>query len=208
MLPALRPAKASATSPLPADTDLSALAGKRVLCLLDEDNLRISIKSHALRLAFDLLRRKLSATARSVSAWVVLTAELGDTRRQAYLVPRGWQVVSVPREIVMTITGPRMKANADMDICFLAGSLVLKGQFDAMLIGSGDGDLGVAIARGIRRLQAVPDIYTLSVPGSTSHRIRPSNNPTLFAANILIGRDITRPAESRNKSKVDRVLAG
>ncbi len=184
--------ESSPTSPLPAHTDFSGLASRRVLCLLDEDNLRISIGAHALRLSFDLLLRKLSATARGVLPWAVVTARVGDDRRQKYLVQRGWHVVTVPRETVLTVKGPRIKANGDMDLCYLAGSLALK-RFEAVLLGSGDGDLCVAIARGIRRLKAAQEIFTLSVPGSTSHRILVANNPSLFDGNVMVGRDVLRP---------------
>jgi hypothetical protein len=184
---------------------LSALARQRVLCLADEDNLRISLKAHGLCLSFDSLLRRLSATAMGVSPWAVVTSAVGDTRHASYLVGTGWRVVSVPREIVNTVNGPCLKANGDFDFCFLAATLVSKHRFDAVVIASGDGDLCVAIARGIRRLQSVPEIHTLSVVGSTSHRIRPVNNPYLFDGNILVGRDIARPAGSPDH-KLDRGL--
>jgi hypothetical protein len=182
---------------LPTRTDFSALTGKTVLVLADEDNLRIGTTTdHRLRLSFDLLLRKLASAARRVSPWAVITACAGDPRRETYLLRRGWRVLKIPRETVMTVDGPRTKSNADMDICFLAGNLIANDRFDATIIASGDGDLCIAIGRGIRRVQPAQKILTASVPGSTSHRILAANNP-LFDGNILLGRDVMRPAEPR-----------
>ncbi len=197
--PISRPAGASSSSRLPAQTDFSALTGKRVLIVADEANLRISVEEHGRRLSFELLHRKLSAAARSLSPWAVISASEGDTNRAAYLLQHHWQVISIPRETVMTVDGPRMKANADMDICFLAGNLIVNDFFHAIVVASGDGDLCIAIARGIRRVQPGQEIFTASVPGSTSHRILAANN-SLFDGNVLLGRDVMRPAEPRSST--------
>lgn len=175
---------------LPATTDFTVFTGMNVLCLVDEDNLRISLQRHGVRLSYRTLLARLTSQARRVAAWAVLTAAAGDSRREAYLAQRGWDVLTIPQEVVMTVDGPCKKANADLDLCFTAGALARAKRCEAVLLGTGDGDLAIAIARGIKRLHAGRAVYTLSVPGSTSHRLR--NAPDLFAGNLLIGEDITR----------------
>ena len=193
-IPVLRRNGPSASPRLPTHTDFSALSGKTVLIVADEDNLRIGTTDHGLRLSFDLLLRKLSGTARRVSPWAVITGRADDARRETYLLHRGWRVLKIPRETVMTVDGPRTKSNADMDICFLAGNLITNDFYDATVIASGDGDLCIAIGRGIRRARPAQEILTASIPRSTSHRILAANNP-LFDGNILLGLDLMRQAE-------------
>jgi len=195
-IPALRSKGDLSRFRLATRTDLSALNGKTVLIFADEDNLRIGTTDHGLRMSFDLLLRKVASAARRVSPWAVITAFAGDPRREAYLLRRGWRVLKIPRETVMTVDGPRTKSNADMDICFLAGSLIVKDIYDVTIIASGDGDLCIAIGRGIRRVRPAQEVFTVSVPGSTSHRILAANNP-LFDRNTLLGQDVMRPAELR-----------
>jgi hypothetical protein len=79
-----------------------------------------------------------------------------------------------------------------MDLCFECGRLVGAGQYDAVLVGSGDGDLCVALARGIRRIAPGCRTVTLSVRESTSRRLL--TRPDLFDGNILIGGDLTDSA--------------
>lgn len=178
------------TGTLPATTDFTVFAGTRLLCLVDEDNLRISLQRQSVRLSYRTLLARLTAQARHVAACAVLTVAVGDSRREAYLQQRGWHVLTIPQETVLTVHGPAKKANADLDLCFEAGVLVSVAQCEAVLLGTGDGDLAIAIARGLRRRQPMCAVYTLSVPGSTSHRLL--NAPDLFTDNLLIGEDITR----------------
>jgi len=177
---------------LPPGTDFSALRGKRLLALVDEDNLRMALKAYGVRIAYRVFLRHLKAEAQKVSPWVVCTRFENDDRRDAYLKGCGWNAVAIARETVMTVRGPTRKANADMDLCFVAGYLARGGSFDAVLIGSGDGDLCLSIARGIKRIPARREVFTLSVPRSTSHRILCANEPGLFDGNIIVGRDICK----------------
>lgn len=176
---------------LPAATDLSVFGGRRLLCLIDEDNLRVSIRDHERHLSYQILHQRLQRETRSLAAWAIFTRPADDHRRRCYLQMRGWRVIDIPREIVTTSQGPVKKANADMDLCFAAGYLLQQDHYDAVLIGSGDGDLCIALARGIRRIRPECAIVTLSVPGSTSRRLT-SGSP-LFDATLLIGHDLTRP---------------
>jgi len=188
-----RPPRASC---LPATTDLSALKGRHVLTVVDEDNLRISMRQHHQPLSYRLLLGKLHTETRCVFPLAVLTAAEGDQRREAYLKNTGWNVLVVPRETVFTTAGPQLKANADFDLAFELGHLVNTGQFDTVLLGTGDGDLAVAIGRGIRRRCPTLHLFTLSVPGSTSGRLRTRSD--LFDGNIAVGRDLSSSLDQLN----------
>lgn len=179
-----------AMSALPATTDFSALVGKRLLCLVDEDNLRISLKDHGRRLSYQRLMKRLKAKARSMSGWAVLTAAAGDHRRAHYLKKRGWDVLRINQETVMTVRGLERKANADFDLAFLAGHLVSTARSDTVVIGTGDGDLAISVARGLKRIQPSIRVFSMSIPGSTCHRLLTRTD--LFDGNFLVGLDITR----------------
>jgi hypothetical protein len=173
---------------LPDLTGFQQLSGRRIACLLDEDNLRISLaREHGCVLDYDALLHRLRATAEAVSPWAVLTLAQGEGWREAELKLCGWRTLSFPHEIVQTINGPTKKSNADMDLCFEAGRL-MRGQFDTLLVGSGDGDLCVSAARGVKRINRDKRIVALSVPGASSHRLRTRGD--LFDGSILIGRDL------------------
>ena len=175
---------------LPNTTDLSALKDQRVLTVVDEDNLRISMQQHQQPLSYRRLLDRLQDETRGVFPLAVLTAPKGDQRRQAYLESRGWNVLAIPQETIFTPAGPQLKANADFDLAFEIGLLLNTARFDAVLLGTGDGDLAVAIGRGIRRRCPSLHLFTLSVAGSASDRLRSRSD--LFDGNIVVGRDISR----------------
>ncbi|PWU14394.1 MAG: hypothetical protein C5B50_17605 [Verrucomicrobia bacterium] len=177
--------------PLPAATDFSVITGLRVLVLVDEDNLRISMQRHRRKLSYRRLLDRVRSVAGEVVPLAVLTAPPNSTQRERYLQTRGWSTLTVPQETIRTKAGTRKLANADMDICFEAGRAALQWSGDAILIGSGDGDLSIAIARGVKRAHPTKKVYTLSVPGCASRRLRDRRD--LFDASLNIGLDLTRP---------------
>jgi hypothetical protein len=178
---------------LPPATDLGPLAGRRVLAVVDDENLRISMTRRlGVRLSYRTLRGRLEEAAAGVTPVVVFSAAPGDDRRARYFSDRGWHPVPVPIEVVMTRDGPVRKANADFDIAFEAGRLAAGGGAEAVLVGTGDGELGVAIARGMRRALPGCRVFALGVPGSTSRRL---HRRDLFDGVIYVGRDLARAKE-------------
>jgi hypothetical protein len=125
---------------------------------------------------------------------VVFSAAPGDGRRARYFSDRGWHPVPVPIEVVMTRQGPIRKANADLDMAFEAGRLAAGSGAQAVLVGTGDGELGVAIARGVRRALPGCRVHALGVPGSTSRRL---HRRDLFDGVIYVGRDLAHAQEGR-----------
>jgi hypothetical protein len=85
-----------------------------------------------------------------------------------------------------------------MDICFEAGRAAFNWGGDAVVIGSGDGDLSTAIARGLKRAVPGKKVFTLSVPGCSSRRLL--DRKDLFDGSLQIGLDLTRPKGSSQHS--------
>jgi hypothetical protein len=168
-------------------TPLGVVHGERLLCLADDDNLRISLADRRLRFSYGGLLEALEWQDQHVAACAILTARHRDARREGYLRRRGWEVVRVTQEYVLGSQGVVLKANADFDLAFTAGLLVERVRPDCLLLCGGDGDLNVAIARGVRRLDRSVPVHCLAVPWSASRRFL---EPRLFASRILIGEDL------------------
>jgi hypothetical protein len=168
---------------------------------MDDDNLRISLRKLNYALSYRGLRARLSRGATDVEAWVALSDSDGAVARGRYLEQRDWKVVQVPRQTVMHRGVPTVKANVDHELAFLAGRLTAKESFDVVLLGTGDGDLAVAISRCLREYTAAA-IVTLSVPGCSSQRL---TDPALFSERVFIGRDLVvvvrRPTARKLESR-------
>ena len=83
--------------------------------------------------------------------------------------------------------------NSDSLILWKAGSLLTRSQADCVLLGSGDGDLVETLAHCVKQhLDKPRDVFTLSLPGSTSQRLNALHNP-LISQNVEIGRDCLTP---------------
>ena len=175
-----------------SETPLKSLVNRRVLCIVDDDNLRIGLRNQGFALSYRTLRARLAELTASLESWVVLSANDGATARGTYLEARGWQVVQVPRQVVIHHNVPTLKANADLELAFLAGRLSLSSPFDVVLLGTGDGDLAVSVARCLREYTTA-DVVTLSVPGCSSHRLTDSG---LFSERLFVGRDLVVPVRS------------
>src|SRR5688572_19554418 len=70
---------------LPPTTDLSALKRRRVLVIVDEDNLRISMQNRGRKLSYRRLLDRVQSVADEVLPLAVLTAPPNDTQREHYL---------------------------------------------------------------------------------------------------------------------------
>jgi len=184
---------------IPRLTDLRVVRGKRVLFVADSDNWDYSLERYRLRLQYGKVLNRLSAEAKHVYAVAVLTSSPNDCRRARHLANCGWRVVSIPWETVTTCQGVRKLANADMDLAFECGYLSNMRGCDVALVGTGDGDLAVSIARGLRRIhQRTPiGIHALSVLGASSNRLRQRTD--LFDSSVIIGKDMLENINTRHE---------
>lgn len=179
---------------LPATTNLAAIAGGDVVAFIDYPNLAIPLEKRGLELSAHLAARIRELAARSC-LWMVLSEidASGDYIRQCERA--GANVLVIPAERVPTRRGLELKANADFDLVGQAGRVlerrpVRRGLVGHLLVGSGDGDLTVALARLAARASRPRRVHTLAVPGSASHRQRRAD---LFHGGIALGLDLTRP---------------
>lgn len=202
------PSSQPVASAMPKATNLRAARGKRVLLVADADNWDYSLKRHGLRLGYRRLLSRLNAEADCVYPVAVLTSAPDDSRRSHHLEDCGWHVVSIPWETVTTFHGARKLANADMDLAFEWGCLSIISGCDTALIGTGDGDLAVSIARGLRRLhrRIRISIHTLSVVGASSSRLWQRND--LFDSSVMIGEDMLENIASRHQFSCHRISKG
>jgi hypothetical protein len=183
---------------IPRFTDLRGVRGKRVLFVADSDNWDYSLKPHGLRLRYGKLLNRLKVEAKHVFPVAVLTSARDDRRRARHLESNGWRVVSIPWETIRTCQGTRKLANADMDLAFECGCLSVNSYCNAALIGTGDGDLAVSIARGLRRIHGRTPItiHTLSVVGASSSRLWQRTD--LFDSSTMIGEDMLEDIDSQH----------
>jgi hypothetical protein len=160
---------------------------------MDDDNIRIGLQALGVSLSYRRLQSRLAAQAAVLHPWAVLTHRAGELSRARYLAERGWRVLPVTREYLIGRQSVTVKGNADHELAFLAGRLAVDGRFDSVLLGTGDGDLAVALARCVKAFVGIP-VSTISVPGSSSQRLR---DAALFTRRLLVGRDLVVPSRSR-----------
>jgi hypothetical protein len=70
--------------------------------------------------------------------------------------------------------------------------VVSRSDADDIIIGSGDGNLVCDVAEAVHSLPRQRKVWTISLPGSTNHRLNAARNP-LIAGNIEIGLDLLAP---------------
>lgn len=188
--------KESISNTFPESTDLSLLKNKRVLLIVDDDNLRISCEREGFRFSYAMAMEKIGRAARQLIAWSFITPVQGDRRRTEYLQERGINVFHTYRETVTTAKGVEVKANADNDLIFETAMLVQKGDYDMVCIGTGDADLGLTIVKGIKRHYPKLETVTLSVQSTTGRRLH-QDQTQWVKANIFIGQDLLHSMRDR-----------
>ena len=187
------PCKQDSRYAIPSITDLNSLRAQRVLCIVDGDNWDISAKNRGLQVRYDRLLLTLQKLAHRVFPVAVITSNPGDNRSANALIRSGWRVVSIQREVFSTPNGLQKIANADSDLCFELGVLSSVADLTAAIIGTGDGNLAISCAAGLKRTYRKPpiNVHTLSFAGTTSGRLR--SRPDLFRSAVLLGSDVLAP---------------
>lgn len=168
---------------------LSLLQGRKVLAILDLENLSISAKKLGYRLNFRRLHDALFYHAMDLDAHAIFSRESGDERLVYALSRCGYE--PHPRDIVHFPGGNRpCLANSDSRMLFETGRLTANHVADTLLLGTGDGELGDEIAQGVRSNFGLRwSVVTLSLAGSTSRRLSAVSNSAIHS-NLAIGRDV------------------
>lgn len=173
------------TGPLPR-----GLRG-RILLLADVENLVLSARDRGLALDFAALRAVFGQVPGCTIDLHAIYSEMPeDAPVAAWLKERGW--TATPRPPIEQGRG-RGHRNADTWVAFFAGSLLSQKRYDGLILGTGDGLLGLDIARSARAVcPGLGIVATLSVSGCTSRLLVADSAGGDISVNMLIGRDVTR----------------
>lgn len=174
---------------IPNDTGpFTEFDGTQSVVLLDCENLSLSARDRNLRLSYEALAGRFAASMGDYSVHAFFSQNPNDSNRVPFFSSLGWIPHPQNIEVVRTFEGIRVRANSDNAILFCAGVIASRFAFRNLIIGSGDGDLATDLSRFVAEFKIPRRIFTLSVPGSTSARLSPRENP-LIAANFEIGLD-------------------
>jgi hypothetical protein len=176
----------------PVTGPLTSVHGRRVLVLVDVENLCLGARDVGCRLSFAALARTLRQAAATCSIHGFFSREPGDRRLENALTRAGWS--AHPRDVarIGSARGTRSLANSDYLIAFYGGLLATRRRLDAVVLASGDGPLVLDLARALAGLPTPREIVTLSLPGSTSWALDARTNRHI-TTNIEIGRDCLNP---------------
>ena len=173
-------------------TDLSALKDRRVLVLLDEQNLSIGAERFGYDLRYDLLAERIQSVAHTSELHLFTAAKQTRVQLARQFQRLGYLVhVKDIRHIRLPNGRLRTDSNVDNLFSFWAGLLAPEAA-DTILLGSGDYGLAGELAAAIRQRRESLTVMTLSLPGSTAQDLDARLNPSI-AANLEIGLDLLRP---------------
>jgi hypothetical protein len=164
------------------------LAKRKGVCILDVENLTLSSRDIGYELTYASLFTIFQDAMKHVHLHAVLSIEESDDVDVDHLNDAG--LIVHTRLIRRHADGK--SANADNRLAFVTGLLVSRSDADDIIIGSGDGDLVCDLAEAIHSLPRERKVWTMSLPGSTNHRLNAALNP-LIAGNIEIGLDVLAP---------------
>jgi len=171
---------------------LAILNGRKVLVLVDVENLNHSAYRLGFKVSYQMLGDRLRNLAKYCTLHAFFSCNQGDEGWNQYFIRRGWIPHPNDIEIINTYHGINRLANSDSLIIFTAGMLASRGNSDLVIIASGDGQLVCDIAKGLCSLPKERHIATLSLAGSTSRRLDATKNAHILE-NIELGQDCLRP---------------
>lgn len=176
-------------------TDLGPIAGRKVLVLLDEQNLTIAARDHGYALPYNLLAKRIRRVTKTAELHIFIAAHQKDGRACKKLERSGYAVhVKTIRQKRFANGDRRCDSNIDNLFSFWAGLCVPNTACQVIVLGSGDYGLSGEIAQAIcaqHRTDSV-QIMTLSLPGSTSQDLDAYINRNV-TANLEIGLDLMKP---------------
>lgn len=188
---------------LEKSTKLSHIRNKRILALVDEQNLSISAKKLGFRFQYDLLSEKLKKTAKRARLHIFIASEsLGAPNKKRFETIGYTTHVKIIRDL--PLAGGRFLSDSNIDnlFAFWAGIFCKRNSYDVLIMASGDFGLSGELARAIRLQETKKriQVMTLSLPGSTAQDLDARINPDI-TANLEIGLDVLQ-SQSSLKSKL------
>ena len=194
---------------LEKSTKLSHISNKRILVLVDEQNLSISAKKLGFRLQYDMLCEKLKKISKRVRLHIFIASESLDAKYKKRFETIGYTThVKIIRYLPSTSRRFRSDSNIDNLFAFWAGIFSKRNNYDVLIMASGDFGLSGELASAFRQQKTGKpvQIMTLSLPGSTAQDLDARTNPDI-TANLEIGLDVLQP-QSSLKSKLSGVHHG
>ena len=193
---------------LESTTDLAAIKGRRVLVLLDEQNLTITAQNLGYVLQYNLLAERIHAAADSAELHIFVAANPDDHDTKQRFENLGYMVhTKTIRRWHLPDGGQRCNCNVDNLFAFWAGLLAVKNSHDVIVLASGDYGLAGELAEVIceQHGNEPMQIMTLSLPGSTAHALDAHKNQNI-TANLEIGLDLLKPLSSSVRQFPARAL--
>lgn len=175
---------------------LETIAGRNVLLLADVENLYYGAREWRLTLSFAQLADAVQRCAGEAELHAFFSCQPGDRRQVEAFREHGWSPHPNEIETVRSQGQTRRRANSDNVMLFWGGRLTGQKEFEVVVIGTGDGDLGCDLAREIVRRDRARSVVTLSVAGCTARRLDARNNPYIDA-NLEVGLDCLSKSTSR-----------
>jgi hypothetical protein len=172
---------------------LACLAGQHVLVIADCQNLDMGAANLDLSVDWKRLGQTLANVACSISRHAFICEPAGRTRQHDYFARSGWTPHSKLSRNVRSRNKVVGNKNTDHLMAFFAGVLVSRSQATLVLIASGDGDLVEDLSEAIGMLPSPRPVATLSIAGSTSHRLD-ARHSRFVIDNVELGRDCLRPS--------------
>ncbi|WP_146204451.1 NYN domain-containing protein [Massilia glaciei] len=176
---------------IPARSQFPSDIEGKTLLVIDGENIAFTLKRAGLKLDWGAFMQVLGATVPALQAHAYSTAseECLDQVAQVY-EGAGIDAHVRPKQTVHTFHGHVEKANSDHDILLGLGMLLQGHLPDNLILASGDGDLGTAVAHFCASFDV--NLIICGVPGATSARLRKRNNAQV-AGNIWLGRELMLP---------------
>lgn len=169
---------------------LETIRATRTLIIADGENIDCGARNHKMKPDWKLFRQAVERRVVAADSHVYMTAAANRVESYQRKFQRAGFTPNInPVRKVETFHGSKILQNSDNEILLGLAHLVTLKDPDAVVLLSGDGDLGESIARFLGKLATPPRLYVAGIPGETSFRLRAKNNP-LVAGNVWLGLDV------------------
>lgn len=176
----------------PQTGPLELLAGHQVVVLCDVENLSYGAKYSGYNVSYRQLAKQLTEAAASCNLHAFFSCDPNEAEKANYFWQRGWTPHVQWIKPIPTYSGWRQRRNSDNLILVWSGWLAAQKRAEMYVLASGDGTLVCDIANFLVSELPLCKVVTLSLPGSTSLRLRAETNPAI-SANLVLGEDVLRP---------------
>jgi len=147
---------------------LRELAEKRIVCVVDYQNLSCSAADLGLAIRWPKLAEVIRSQGAATELYLVLSDRDAALLDVALLREAGWKL-AVKRTGVNRYE--MLPANADNLFSFLCGKLSHRQEAELYLLGTGDGELALDAAQMLVAAAPAAEVGTISLAGSTSRRL-------------------------------------